>query len=162
MSSICPSRDRPAAGAAAWASITGTATAMPAGSPSRAAASGSSDPQRLPMGRMRRVIFPEKNEPFNRVLSLFHDGYVDCARYYYRKTKKTVSFVPLYQAPSLRRAVFGEPITFHPDVPIAQERERINAYLMHKITAMALTLPPHRVVPYHNIPKKDYPMNTED
>ena len=39
------------------------------------------------------------------------------------------------------------------------QRQRICGYLKDEITRMARALPRHRVVPYRNIPKKDYPYN---
>ena len=44
--------------------------------------------------------------------------------------------------------------------PGGELRARICAGLMDRITAMAAALPPHTVVPYRNIPKRDYPKNT--
>ena len=38
-----------------------------------------------------------------------------------------------------------------------EERRRICSYLMDEISEIAYALPPHTVVPYRNIPKKDYP-----
>lgn len=103
------------------------------------------------------VIFPEKNAPGNHILYAFQDKFVDTARFYYKKTGKTLSFVPLYIAPRLRGAWFGKPILFRPEAPIAEERERICALLREEITGIAEALPEHTVVPYRNIPKRDYP-----
>ena len=52
---------------------------------------------------------------------------------------------------------FGPPVPFDPAAPIAQERQRICGYLMEEITRMALEQPEHTVVPYPNIPKREYP-----
>ena len=41
------------------------------------------------------------------------------------------------------------------------ERARITEYLKTEITRMALELPPHTVVPYNNVPKREYPKNTD-
>ena len=68
-------------------------------------------------------------------------------------------FVPLYIAPALKSAYIGKPTVFRPEAPIAEERERICAYLRDEITATAEALPEHTVVPYRNIPKRDYPKN---
>ena len=38
-----------------------------------------------------------------------------------------------------------------------EEQERICNYLMDEISEVAYSLPRHRVVPYPNIKKKDYP-----
>ncbi len=105
------------------------------------------------------VIFPERNAPFNHIVYEFQNPFIDVAKLYYRKTQRAVSFVPLYIAPKLHKAYFGKPIRFSPDAPAEEERKRIAAYLMDEITAMAVSLPRHRVVPYRNIPKRDYPYN---
>ena len=81
------------------------------------------------------------------------------AKLYYKKTGKEVCFVPLYLAPRLRKAYFGKPIRFDSTAPIADERKRICKALMDAITDMAVSLPEHIVVPYPNIPKKDYRTN---
>ena len=63
----------------------------------------------------------------------------------------------MYNAPNLKKVYFGEPIRFRPDAPKEEERQRICNYLMRAITEIAVKLPKHTVVPYLNIPKKDYP-----
>ena len=105
------------------------------------------------------IIFPEKNERRNNILYAFQDKFIDLARFYYKKTGKKLSFVPIYIAPALGRTVIGEATVFDPSRPIAEERERICEYLSDSITSMALELPEHTVVPYRNIPKKLYPKN---
>ena len=67
--------------------------------------------------------------------------------------------MPLYIAPNLRQAHLGKPILFCPEEPMDTQRQRIRDYLMAQITAIACALPEHSVVPYRNIPKKDYPSN---
>ena len=54
----------------------------------------------------------------------------------------------------------GKPIKFSADKPIEEERRRICDYLMSEITDIARSLPEHTVIPYRNIPKKQYPKNT--
>ena len=105
------------------------------------------------------VVFPEKDEKFNHILYEFQDKFIDVARLYHKKTGKEVAFVPLYIAPALKKMVYGEPIRFCADRPIDEERGRICDELKDSITRLALDLPRHRVVPYRNIPKKDYPYN---
>ena len=107
------------------------------------------------------VIFPEEDRPYNHILYAFQEHFVDVARFYYRKDKKEVCFVPLYVAPKLKSMYYGEPIRFDHTVPVDQERERIIHYLMTQITQMAEALPEHTVVPYRNIPKKLYPKNKQ-
>lgn len=105
------------------------------------------------------VIFPECNEKYNNIIYNFQDRFIDVARLYYKKTGKRVDFVPLYIAPKLKKMYLGKPIRFCADTPIEQERRRICDYLMGEITDMARNLPEHTVVPYRNIPRRDYPSN---
>ena len=67
--------------------------------------------------------------------------------------------MPVYVAPALKSVYIGKPTAFDPEAPIDGERARICAYLRNEITAMAESLPEHTVVPYRNIPKRDYPKN---
>jgi len=108
------------------------------------------------------VIFPEHDAPHNHIVNDFQDKFVDIARMYYRKTKKPLHFVPMYIAPAVKTMALGQPVCFAPDAPIEEERARICAHLQQQITAEALALPPHRVVPYSNVSKKDYPMSKDE
>ena len=105
------------------------------------------------------VIFPECYDEHNNIVHAFQDKFVDLARFYYKKSGKTLQFVPLYVAPYLSRLYFGTPVRFNPEADIRSERARICNALMDDITRMAVSLPEHTVVPYPNIPKKDYPKN---
>ncbi len=105
------------------------------------------------------IIFPECNDPHNHIVNDFQDKFIDVARYYYKKTGKELSFVPMYIAPKLKQMILGEPIRFRADVPIDEERRRLCDELMDRITEIAVSLPRHTVVPYRNIPKKYYPKN---
>ena len=105
----------------------------------------------------RLVIFPECYDEYNNIVHDFQDRFIDVARLYYKQTKTALSFVPLYLAPRLKTLYIGEPIAFDPAAPYDTERQRIKTALMEGITAMATALPRHRVVPYPNIAKKDYP-----
>lgn len=105
------------------------------------------------------VVFPEHDEPYNHILCQFQDKFIDIAKLYYKRCGKALSFVPLYIAPKLKAMYLGKPITFIPEAPIAQERQRICDYLMQTITDIACSLPEHTVVPYRNIPKRLYPSN---
>jgi len=107
------------------------------------------------------VVFPEHAAPYNAILCDFQDRFIDLARMYYRKTGRALCFVPAYLAPSLKTLVLGRPIRFRPEAPMKEERERICRELMEAITALALALPRHRVVPYRNLPKRDYPWSKE-
>ena len=105
------------------------------------------------------IIFPEHNEPHNNIIHGFQDKFVDLARLYHKKTGRELCFVPMYLAPALRKMYIGKPLRFDASANIKEERGRICGYLMDEITEMAAALPRHRVVPYPNIPKRDYPWN---
>ncbi len=105
------------------------------------------------------IIFPECYTPHNHIVHQFQDKFVDVAKLYHKRTGKCVSFVPIYIAPKLKKVYIGKPLAFCPENPIETERQRICDYLMAEITAIATRLPRHTVVPYPNIPKKDYPYN---
>ena len=105
------------------------------------------------------VIYPEHDQKYNHILYDFQDHFIDLAYRYYRKTGVCLKFVPFYIAPALKKIVYGAPVIYNPENPIAAERQRIKEYLMTEITRLAEALPEHRVVPYRNIPKKNYPMN---
>lgn len=105
------------------------------------------------------IIFPEWNKRYNNILYDFQDKFVDLARFYYRKTKQALLFVPVYNAPKLHKTVIGKPVRFDPGAPIEFERERICKAMKDAITEMAASLPEHTVIPYRNIPKRLYPKN---
>ncbi len=107
------------------------------------------------------VIFPEFNEKYNNIVYNFQENFVDTAKLYFKKTGKEVLFVPMYVAPNLKGVYFGEGVRFSSETAIEEERTRICNCLKEKITEIARNLPEHTVVPYRNIPKKDYPKNTD-
>ena len=105
------------------------------------------------------VIFPEHDAPHNHIVNEFQEKFVDVAKLYYKKTGKELNFVPMYITPKLKKLCLGKPIRFCGEAAIDTERDRIRRCLMEEITAIAQALPEHTVVPYRNIPKKDYPSN---
>lgn len=105
------------------------------------------------------VIFPEHEEKYNHIIYEFQDRFIDVAKLYYRRTGRELDFVPLYIAPTLKKMFLGKPIRFCAANPIEQERKRICEYLMREITEIACSLPRHIVIPYPNIPKKEYVTN---
>ena len=105
------------------------------------------------------IIFPEHDVPHNNIIFEFQDKFIDIAKVYYKKTGTELSFVPMYIAPALKKMHIGNPVRFCAEEPIKEERQRICNYLMDEITKIATALPEHTVVPYPNLPKKDYPTN---
>ena len=105
------------------------------------------------------VIFPEHDVKHNHIIYDFQDRFIDIARLYYKKTGKELTFVPMYIAPKLKQIYLGKPVQFCADEPMDTQRSRICTYLMDEITAIAEALPEHTVIPYRNIPRKDYASN---
>ena len=110
-------------------------------------------------GGARVVIFPEHDAPHNHVVHDFQDRFIDAAQMYYRRTGQELSFVPLYVAPRCRTLCFGKPVRFDHTAPREQERRRICGALMDRITALAVSLPLHTVVPYRKVAGTPYPTN---
>lgn len=107
------------------------------------------------------LIFPEKDEKYNNILYKFQENFIDVAKLYYKKTGISLTFVPMYIAPKLRKMYIGKGILFDGENSIEEERKRISAYLADEITDIARGLPLHTVVPYRNIPKKYYLTNKD-
>lgn len=105
------------------------------------------------------IIFPEKAEPNNNILCHFQEGFVDTAKMYFKRTGKRAAFVPMYVAPKLKKMMIGEPVYYNEENAHDDERRRICEEMTRAITDMAKSLPRHTVIPYMNIPKKDYPTN---
>lgn len=105
------------------------------------------------------VIFPEHTVPHNNIVYDFQDRFIDLAQMYYKITQKELCFVPMYIAPKLKKMVLGTPIRYRAGEPMEQERQRIKEELMAAVTHLGRSLPPHTVVPYAVIPRKDYPFS---
>ena len=108
------------------------------------------------------VVFPECYEPYSNICNSFQENFVEIAKLYYKRTGKVLQFVPMYIAPNLKTMYIEKPVCFTPDVPITEEKHRICQYLMAAITEKGRSLPLHTVVPYPNIPKRDYPRNKRE
>ena len=107
------------------------------------------------------LIFPEKDEKYNNILYQFQENFVDVAKLYYKQTGISLTFVPMYIAPGLRKLYIGKGIVYNSEITIEEERNRISGYLSSEITDMARALPLHTVVPYRNIPKRYYLTNKD-
>lgn len=107
------------------------------------------------------VIFPECPQEYNEIVNEFQLHFVDVAKLYYKQTGKRLSFVPTYIAPSLNAVVYGKPIEYDPTMSADTQRKVVCEYIKTEITRLAKELPRHRVVPYANIKKKDYPYSKE-
>ena len=110
----------------------------------------------------RVIIFPENDPPRNEIIYEFQNRFIDLGSMYHRRTGKDLCFVPMYAAPALHRVVLGKPLYYDGNARAEDERERLNEALIAGITDLARSLPRHRVVPYRNLPKRDYPMSLPD
>ena len=111
---------------------------------------------------MKIVIFPEHTVAHNNIVYDFQEHFADVAQMYYSLTQQELCFVPMYISPKLKKMVLGEPVRYHHDQPMDEERKRICQELMDAITRIGRSLPPHTVVPYAVIPRKEYPSNRID
>lgn len=107
------------------------------------------------------VLFPECPTTYNDIVNEFQDKFVDVARLYSKTTKKSIKFVPMYNAAKLKKVVFGKPIEFDLEKPIDEHRIEISNYLKEEITRIAKQLPKHKVVPYANVGRKNYKYNID-
>ena len=107
----------------------------------------------------RVIIFPEQDVPRDQVVYEFQDRFIDLGRMYHKQTGDVLSFVPMYVCPALKKVILGKPVAYDPGAFPAQERRRVCEAMMDAITAMAIELPRHRVVPYRNLPRREYPYN---
>ncbi len=105
------------------------------------------------------LIFPECSTPYNEIINEFQDKFIDVARFYYKKTKKEICFVPTYIAPTIKKIAFGKPVRYDHTLDPNEQRKKICDYLKSEITALAKALPVHKVVPYLNVSKKEYPLS---
>ena len=103
------------------------------------------------------VIFPECNEEHNHIVHAFQENFTDVAKLYYKQTGEALPFVPIYVCPALRKLVIGKPVYYDPQAPMQKQRHDLCEKLMDAITALAEALPEHKVVPYPNMPKREYP-----
>ena len=105
------------------------------------------------------ILFLENYEPHNNIINEFKHGFVDLGKMYYKKTGKILKFAPMYVCPALKKIYIGKTTDFNPNEDIVNERERVRQYLMDGVTEIAISLPPHRVVPFANTTKQDWPMS---
>lgn len=106
------------------------------------------------------IIFPETHEQYNHIVNNFQNGFVNISKFYEKQCQKPLLFVPAYVCPKLKTIVFGDPIMVD-DYQLEQKGQcqTICNQLMQEITALAQSLPAHKVVPYANIRQKHYPDN---
>ena len=105
------------------------------------------------------VIYPESRECYNNIVYEFQSRFIDLARMYYKRSGKCLSFVPMYLAPKLKKIFFGQPIVYNPEIPMDLQRGQIKQQLMDAITEIHCAQPLHTVIPYRNVPKRQYPKN---
>lgn len=102
------------------------------------------------------VIFAENRNPYNHIINDFSENFVDVAKIYYKRYQKKLHFYPVYICPKLKKMMVGEKITFDETKDITIERSTIARHLKTEITAMAMSLPRHKVIPYDAKDKHKY------
>ena len=107
------------------------------------------------------VIFPEHDTEHNNIIFDFQDKFIDVAKLYHKRHGEELPFVPMYIAPNLNKIVLGKAVYFNGEADPSEERSRIKEKLMSDISEIGRDLPRHRVIPYRNMPKKDYPWSKE-
>lgn len=117
---------------------------------------------RLLEGGNSLLIFPECHQPNNNIINKLQTNFVDVARFYYRRTGRELTFLPMYISPTLKLCTIGEGIKYNSKGDIELERERITDYLDLEITRLGRSLPKHTVIPFDNISSKEYITNKED
>lgn len=105
------------------------------------------------------IIFPECPTEYNEIINEFQDKYIDVARLYYKRYNRELEFVPMYNSPTLKTMILGNPIKFDHNMDMEEQRKVINNHLKSEITRLAKELSPHKVVPYANVSKRKYPMS---
>jgi hypothetical protein len=105
------------------------------------------------------IIFPESREKYNNIVNEFQTGYIDLAKIYYKKYNECLDFIPVYNAPKLKKIVIGKPITYNPEENLDIQKQEITNYLKTEITELAKNQPLHKVVPYDNVGRKNYQYN---
>lgn len=102
------------------------------------------------------ILFPETDDNYNNILQEFHRGFIDIAKFYYKKYKKEINLVPMYNCAELKKVVIGKPIKYDGNVAHEEQIEKICTYLKEEITKLAQSLPEHTVIPFLNLPKEEY------
>ena len=60
-------------------------------------------------------IFPECPNDYNNIINEFQERFIDLAKFYYTRTKKLLSFVPMYIAPKIKTIIYGKSIEYNPE-----------------------------------------------
>ena len=63
----------------------------------------------------------------------------------------------MYHAARLHKIVIGKPIKYDHTLSIEEQRETVCKYIQDEITSLAKDLPVHKVLPYNNVGRKNYP-----
>lgn len=84
------------------------------------------------------MIAPEVDyQSQERHVGSMYEGFIKLAKYYYKTTKKPLTFQPIYPSKSSRRIIVGEPITYNPQESHIKEQKRIIEELRAQLNSMA-------------------------
>lgn len=96
------------------------------------------------------IIFAETEVPDvgYKYVNKLNGGFLRLAHYYYLSTGKELKFVPAYCCKSLRKIVFGSPVSLDPFKPQRAQFHAARYAIMDGIEDAAKTLPPHEITPF--------------
>jgi 1-acyl-sn-glycerol-3-phosphate acyltransferase len=96
------------------------------------------------------LIFPESRQPDPnyKYVNQLQKGFFRYAPDYYKKTGKRLKVFPIYCCAELKKIVVGAPYEYDPDKEFHLMNDEMLKHVQDTIESLALSLPPHRPVPY--------------
>ncbi|MBD3109189.1 glycerol acyltransferase [Bacillus sp. AGMB 02131] len=84
------------------------------------------------------LIFPDVHyDNRSALIGEIDPGFLHLEKYYYKKTKKHLVFVPVFASKSQQKIVHGNPVTFQDGVDFKIEQERVKEALRSSLTQLA-------------------------
>ncbi|MGN1387824.1 MAG: glycerol acyltransferase [Bacillus sp. (in: firmicutes)] len=84
------------------------------------------------------LIFPDVHyDNRSPIIGEIDPGFLHLEKYYYRKTKKHLTFIPVYASKSQKKIVQGKPIAFQDGVDFKIEQERVKEALHSSLIQLA-------------------------
>jgi 1-acyl-sn-glycerol-3-phosphate acyltransferase len=107
------------------------------------------------------VIFPESNvsDELYKYTNVLQEGFVFSAKNYYNHTGKKLKYYPAYACKDLNILSFGHPVEYDPAKSLKEETVRISKHIRDEIERLGNELPPHKIVPYGEVPESSEAMD---
>lgn len=84
------------------------------------------------------IIFPDVHyDNTSPIIGEMDPGFLHLEKFYYRKTKKHITFIPLYASRAQQKIMQGKPIVFRDGVDFKTEQERVKEALHSSLVALA-------------------------